>query len=35
MERASAEVIEALKEFDSATVFNGVVGAQGASQGRP
>ena len=33
MERASAEVIEALKDFDSATVFNGVVEARGASQG--
>ncbi len=33
MERASAEVINALKEFDSATVFNAVVEMQGASQG--
>ena len=33
MERASAEVLAALKEFDSATVFNGVVEALGATQG--
>lgn len=33
MEKTSSGIIESLKEFDSATVFNAVVELQGASQG--
>ena len=33
MQRAPQEVLEALKEFDSATVFNAVVESMGATQG--
>ena len=33
MQRASKEVLDALKEFDSATVFNAVVEGMGATQG--
>ena len=33
METVSAEVLDALKEFDSATVFNAVVESMGATQG--
>ena len=33
MAQASPEVLAALKEFDSATLFNAIIEAQGATQG--